>query len=172
MFNVDFAIVFHTIVLGICAYIALICILRISGSRTLSKMNAFDFVVTITIGSVFASVLTNQNVSLVQGIAAFATLVGLQFIVTWLSVRAPWVRKLVTGEPKLLYFKGQYQAEIMQKTRVTADEVQAAMRVAGRSTHEVDAVTLETNGTLSVTSKINTSRHEKVQALQRETTIR
>ena len=71
------------LVVGVLAYINLIVLLRISGRRTLSKMNAFDLVVTVALGSTFATILLNKNVSLAQGTLALALLIGLQYLVTW-----------------------------------------------------------------------------------------
>ena len=88
----------RTLVVGVLAYAALVVILRASGNRTLSKMNAFDFVVTIALGSTLATVLLSKSVALAEGVFALALLVALQFAVTWSSVRAGWVRRLVTGE--------------------------------------------------------------------------
>lgn len=172
MFSFDVDTIFRTFVMGVCAYAALILLLRISGLRTLSKMNAFDFVVTITIGSTFATILLNKDVSLAQGVSAFAVLIGLQYFVTWLSVRAPWVRKIITGEPTLLFHKGQYQSDNMRKARVTIDEIKSAMRVGGSCAPEdVEAVILETNGTFSVMANIKKSRQEIKQSLDNEKTL-
>jgi len=54
------------------AYPAIIIVLRISGKKSLSKMNAFDSIVTIALGSIFGSMILNKNVPLVEGILAFA----------------------------------------------------------------------------------------------------
>lgn len=81
------------LVLGIMGYISLILLLRISGNRTLSKLNAFDFVITIALGSTFGSLILNKNVALAEGIMAFAVLVGLQYIVAWLVVRSETIKK-------------------------------------------------------------------------------
>ena len=89
----------RTVVIGALAYAGLVLLLRISGRRTLSKMNAFDFVVTVAFGSTLATILLNKNVALAEGLTAFAVLVGLQFAVTWTSVRLAWFRRAVTGEP-------------------------------------------------------------------------
>ena len=141
----------RTLVVGVLAYLGLVTLLRVSGRRTLSKMNAFDLVVTVALGSTLASVLLNKNVSLSQGIVAFALLIGMQFIVTWSSVRIWWVRGLVTGEPALLLYRGELLSGALRKARVTEDEVRAAVRSAGRETlEEVDAVVLETDGSFSV----------------------
>ena len=76
----------RTAVVGVLAYLALVFLLRISGKRTLSKMNAFDLVVTVALGSTLATVLLSKNVALANGVLAFALLIGLQFAITWLSV--------------------------------------------------------------------------------------
>jgi uncharacterized membrane protein YcaP (DUF421 family) len=83
---------FRVLVVGVLAYITLVLFLRLSGKRTLSKMNAFDFVVTVALGSTLATVLLTEDVALADGVISFALLVGLQFVFTWSSVRARWVR--------------------------------------------------------------------------------
>ena len=67
----------RTVVIGFGAYVALVTVLRVSGKRTLSKWSAFDLVVTVALGSAFASALVSKDVSLVQGVVTFAVLAGL-----------------------------------------------------------------------------------------------
>jgi uncharacterized membrane protein YcaP (DUF421 family) len=142
---------FRIAVVGVMAYVILIVFLRVSGRRTLSKMNAFDFVVTVALGSTLSTVLLNRDVALADGALAFALLVGLQFIVTWSSVRLPWVRRVVTGEPALLFHRGAFLPNSMRRARVTEDELKAAVRGEGMAMlDEVDAVVLETDGSFSV----------------------
>ncbi|QUE73956.1 DUF421 domain-containing protein [Stutzerimonas stutzeri] len=154
MFFSGWSTLLRTLVIGVLAYINLIVLLRISGRRTLSKMNAFDLVVTVALGSTFATILLNRNVALAEGTLALALLIGLQFLVTWTSVRVGWVRKLVTGEPALLYYQGQMLGEAMRKARVTEDEVRSALRSSGISAQDgAEAVVLETDGSFSVVKK-------------------
>lgn len=141
----------RTAIVGVMAYAMLIVFLRLSGKRTLSKMNAFDFIVTVALGSVLATILLSKDVTVLQGGVALALLIVLQYAVTWTSVRIGWVRKLVTGEPTLLLFEGQLLAEAMRRTRVTEDEVSTAVRAAGlRDYSAVHAVVLETDASFSV----------------------
>ena len=100
----------RTLVVGVLAYVSLVLLLRVSGRRTLSKMNAFDLVVTVALGSTFATILLSRDVSLAQGVLALASLIALQYAVTWSSVRVAWVRKLVTGEPALLFYRAAFSA--------------------------------------------------------------
>jgi len=143
--------VLRTVILGVLAYFALVALLRVSGKRTLSKMNAFDFVVTVALGSTLASVLTSRSVSLVQGVAALALLVLLQMINTFLAVRSDRYKQIIKATPTLIFFRGNYLVDQMREQRVTKEEILAAMRQQGMTEpSEVDAVVIETEGSLSV----------------------
>lgn len=138
-------------VVGVLAYAGLILLLRVTGKRTLSKMNAFDLVVTVALGSTLATVLLTEDVALLEGLTGLAVLVLLQFAVTWLSVRAAAVRRLIRSEPTLLYFRGQFLPLALRRQRVTEAEVYQAVRGSGQGGMEqVEAVVLESDGTLSV----------------------
>lgn len=139
------------LVVGVLAYVVLVVFLRVSGKRTLSKMNAFDLVVTVALGSTLATVLLSKDVALADGALAFALLIGLQYLVSWASVRMRWVRRLVTGEPRMLLYCGSFLPAALRQARVTEDEVRAAVRSAGiDSLDKVHAVVLETDGSFSV----------------------
>jgi len=141
----------RTVVIGVLAYVALVVCLRVSGKRTLSKMNAFDLVVTVALGSTLATILLSKDVTLAQGMLALVLLIGMQFAVTWSSVRVRWVRRLVTGEPALLVHRGELLPSALRKARVTEDEVRAAVRAAGLpALGEAASVVLETDGSFSV----------------------
>lgn len=137
-------------VVGVAAYAALVAMLRISGKRTLSKLNAFDFVVTVALGSTLASVITSKDVALAEGLAALGLLVGLQFAVTWTSVRWSFVDRIVKSEPALLLRHGRCLDGAMRRERVAADEVLAAIRQSGGSQYaDACAVLLESDGSLT-----------------------
>lgn len=141
----------RTAVVGVIAYVVLLLFLRASGKRTLSKMNAFDFVVTVALGSTLATILLSRDVSLLQGAVALGLLVLLQFVITWTSVRWAWVRRMVTGEPTLLLSQGRFLPAALRKARVTEEEVHAAVRASGKDGIDgVRAVVLETDGSFSV----------------------
>ena len=141
----------RVLLVGPLAYAALVLILRVSGKRSLSKFNAFDFVVTIALGSTLATILLNRSGPLAEGVAALALLVGLQFAITWASVRSRRVSALVKSEPTLLVRHGVYVQGALRRQRVTTEEVDAAVRSAGLSGLEsADPVILETGGSITV----------------------
>ncbi len=144
----------RVVVLSVAAYSALVVILRISGARTLSKMNAFDLIVTVALGSTLATTILSSDIALVEAIVAFTMLVGLQFVVTWLSVRSKLIVKLVKSEPTLLVYQGQYLHQPMRTARVVEATIQQVLRMNGIATLDaVEAVVLETDGSFSVIQK-------------------
>jgi uncharacterized membrane protein YcaP (DUF421 family) len=151
IFYDDWLALLRTGIVAVLAYVCLIALLRISGRRTLSKMNAFDFVVTVALGSTLATIILSKDVALAEGVLALGLLIGMQFVVTWASVRTSWVRRLVTGEPALLVYRGEYLTAALRTARVTRDEVRAAVRSAGLlAVDEAHAVVLETDGSFTV----------------------
>ncbi len=141
----------RVLVVGTLAYVALVAILRISGKRTLTKLNAFDLVVTIALGSILATVLLSKSVALAEGVLAMALLVLLQYTITWLSVRSPGFQELVKSEPTLILRQGRFLDGAMRAQRITRDEVMAALRSNGvTDAAEAAAVVLETDGSLTV----------------------
>jgi uncharacterized membrane protein YcaP (DUF421 family) len=136
---------------GVLAYAGLVFMLRVSGNRTLSKMNSFDLVVTVAFGSTLSTILINKNVSLAEGLAALALLVVLQLLITWCSVRSPLVSDIVKTAPTVLLLDGELQHDAMMRVRVTSAEVMAAVRQQGLgSLGDIDVVVLESDGSLSV----------------------
>ncbi len=153
MFFDDWKGLLRVVVVGSLAYGALVILLRSYGNRTLSKMNAFDFIITIALGSTLATILLSEQVALVEGVVGMTLLISLQFAVTWLSVRSPGVAGLVKSEPTLLAFQGRMLPRQLRSARVTSDEVLAAVREHGSaSLGSVLAVVLETDGTFSIVS--------------------
>lgn len=136
---------------GAASYVLLVLLLRLSGKRTLSKLNAFDLVVTVAMGSTLSSALLAKDVPVADALAAFAVLVLGQYAITRLSVFSGRFAQLVRSQPRVLLRDGEFVPAAMRDERVTREEVQAAIRQAGLPRLEdVGAVVLETDGSISV----------------------
>ncbi len=153
----DWEGILRVVVVGAGAYVALVLVLRVSGKRTLAKLNAFDLVVTVALGSTLATVLLSRDVPLAEGIAAFMVLSLLQYVVTWSSVRSGRIRRLVRSESALLFHQGEFLHGAMDTQRVTEQEIHQALRSEGiGSMEDVAAVVLETDGSFSILRKAST----------------
>lgn len=136
---------------GICAYAWLVLVLRVSGKRSLAKLNAFDFAVTVAFGSALATVLLSKDVALATGLFALALLALLQYIVSKLSLGSPGFRRLVRSEPTLMVENGAVLEKALRHERVTLSDLEAAARRRGLADFgEAAAIVLETDGSFSV----------------------
>lgn len=145
------------------AYTALILILRLSGKRMLSKMNAFDLVVTIALGSTLATIILSKEVALADGVAALAFLIGLQYIVAWSAARVGMVNRVIKSEPALLFYGGRFLRDALRRENVTEESVRAGIRQQGYGAmSEVAAVVLESDGTLSAVRRPDTNQSDTI----------
>jgi uncharacterized membrane protein YcaP (DUF421 family) len=143
--------IIRTILIGGLAYIALILFLRFSGKRTLAKLNAFDLVVTVALGSTLSSILLDQSIALAEGATAIAVLIFLQFVVSFLSVRWKSFADFVRSNPSTLVEEGKYREKTMRNERITKEEVLSAIRASGGlQVSDARSVVLESDGTVSV----------------------
>lgn len=141
-------------IVAVLAYAALVVLLRVSGKRTLSDMNAFDFVVTVALGSTLATTILSPSVPLAEGITALVVLVALQALLAYLGTRFAWARRAMKAEPTLVVHEGKLLRENMERVRLSEAAVLAAIRSAGEADlSDVHAVVLETNGKISVIPK-------------------
>ncbi len=164
MFFDDWFSLLRIVVMAVCAYFGLVLFLRVSGKRTLSQLNAFDFVVTVAFGSTLATVLLSPETTLFDGLTALAMLILLQFVVAMLSLRLAPFERLVKSAPRFLYRDGQYVEPALRKERIRKEEVLQAVRSQGMAGMEqVQAVILETNGNLSVIRRSGSSDHSALQ---------
>jgi uncharacterized membrane protein YcaP (DUF421 family) len=144
----------RVLLVGSAAYLTVVLVLRLSGKRTLAKLNAFDLVVTVALGSTLATILLSTDVSWTEGALALALLALLQFVVAWLAVRIPPLRNLVTARPTLLFRDGSAIPEALREQRITLDEIRQAVRASGSGDlSSVGAVVLESDGSLSIISQ-------------------
>lgn len=133
------------------AYLWLVFVLRLTGKRSLSKLNAFDFAVTVAFGSALATIIISRDVGIFRGAVALAMLALLQYVLTKLSLWSKWVRRTVRSRPTLLVRDGRLYQEALHHERLTVGEIAEAIRKEGQGRlEEVGAVVLETDGSFSV----------------------
>ena len=151
----------RTLLVGFLSYGALVLLLRLSGKRAIAKMNIFDFVVVVALGSALANIIMNPDVDLVTGLAGLLLLVAVQYAVSWATAHSKRVERWVNGRPELLFYRGDFMRAVMKQHRVTEEEVRAAIRMAGHGRlDDVYAVVLETDGVFSVVRMESALRHD------------
>lgn len=153
-FNLDSENILASIITIPIMYLLLIFYVRILGKRSTSELNNFDWIVTVSLGSIFASTVILKSISIYEGGISILILLLLQFGVTTLTCRWEGFRKIVKATPKLLLFDGEFIDETMNKERVLKTEIYAEIRRQGYySESQIYAAVLETNSKISVIPK-------------------
>lgn len=152
----DWITIIRILLIGTLAYLSLVLILRLFGKRVLAKMNAFDFLVTVALGSILATTVVSKDLTLIDGMIGFTLLIILQFTLAKLTMYSKRINYLVKTEPVVLFYKGQFDYNLMEKERILEEEIYQAIRSKGVSSlNDVLAVVLETTGDISILSKSN-----------------
>jgi uncharacterized membrane protein YcaP (DUF421 family) len=132
-------------------FVLIVALLRIVGQQALAKMSGYDVVVTVTLGSIVASVAVTKGITVSEGLAALVTLLVLQETMRWFQARYLKAHHLVREPPRVMLWDGQLLEDRLQESSVSADEIRAAVRRMGlRSFGDVQLVVLENDGQWSV----------------------
>lgn len=132
-------------------YIIIIIYIRLMGKRSMSQLNNFDWIVTVSIGSILASTVILEDVTVPEGALSVLILMILQFAATKFMYYSEHFREVVKATPQLLLFEGELIEENMRKERILKPEVYAAIRRNGyKSVKQIYAVVLESNSEISV----------------------
>ena len=132
-------------------YPVMVVLIRLAGKRSVSKMNNFDWIVTVALGSVVASAAVFDSVTIADALLALALLLGLQWALTRVMTRSSTLTDMLISTPTLLLHDGRVIREALARERVTEAELFAAIRAAGHSDpRDCYAVVLESNAEMTV----------------------
>lgn len=153
LFFSDGASFLKIVIASVISYFAILLVIRIMGKRTLAKMTAFDFVVTITLGSTLSSMLLNK-VPIIDGTMAVLIIVLMQYLVVWVSKKSSKMAKVLNSTPTVLFYNGEFIKEAMDKEDISKKEILSEIR-SYQLEHlsDVRAVIMEINGSFSVIKK-------------------
>jgi uncharacterized membrane protein YcaP (DUF421 family) len=159
----DWESIWHVAVCAVLAYFVLFLFIRISGKRTLAKLTAFDFVVTVTLGSVLSNMIL-AKVSLSEGAAALAIVIALQYLLAWTARESDTLEKVINSTPTMVFYRGKFLEQAMKKEVLTHEEIYAVIRKFRMlDVEKVEAVVMELNGELTVIKKSESSGHTSLE---------
>ena len=89
-------------------YVLIVTFTKISGKRSTSQLNNFDWIVTVMIGSLSASTILLKDIPIIEGMAAILSLYLLQFLVTKYASVSPQFSSFILSEPRIVFYQGQF----------------------------------------------------------------
>lgn len=135
-------------------YVFLLILLRITGKRQVGQLAPFDLVLLLVLSNAVQNSMNAGDNSLIGGLIAASTLVGLNFLLGVATYRSKKLEALVEGRPEVLIHNGKLYGKALADARLTHHELNSALRRAGcAGVHEVHYAVLENNGEISVVAK-------------------
>ena len=143
-------------------YLLLLFALRIFGKRQVGQFTLFDLVFVLLVANAVQPSMTGPDTSLTGGVVIIVTLVLLNFSISYLRVRVPWLNRLVEPHSSVVGRDGEWLKPVLKHEGVTMEECDAALREHGLKTvGETTLVVLEADGSLSVVAKDHQGSHRK-----------
>jgi uncharacterized membrane protein YcaP (DUF421 family) len=135
-------------------YLALLVGFRLFGKREVGQMTLFDLVLVLLVANAVQPAMTGPDQSITGGLVIIATLLLVNFAISFLRVRFPAFNRLVEPRPTVVARNGKWFQDELKKQELTDEEVLAALREHGlESVTETKLVVLEADGSLSVVAK-------------------
>ena len=135
-------------------YILVLFAVRLMGKSELSKMSPFQLVIVFMIAELAAIPIDDPDVSLVNGMIAIFTLMFLQILFSWLSIKCEWFKNFISGRPAVLIEKGKLNIKELRRLRITTTDLAEQLRLMNcPSVSDVQYAVMESNGQLSVIQK-------------------
>lgn len=139
---------------SILAFITLLILTRIMGSKQLSQLTFFDYVVGITIGSIAATMSVDNNVQVSNGIISLAIWGLFPIALSLIGLKNRKFLQYTDGRPYIVIKDGEVLEDTMKKSKIAIDELMMLLREKGVfKVNDVEIAILETNGQLSVMKK-------------------
>ena len=132
-------------------YLVLIFAIRMMGKRQIGEMEPAEFVVTMLVANLAAIPMQDGGIPLFSGLVPILTVLGLELVLSWATLRSLAFRKVLCGKPVILIENGRILQSRLRQTRITLDELMGHLRQKDvLNPQQVQYAILETNGTLSV----------------------
>jgi len=142
------------IVRAVIVYGFLLILLRITGKRQVGQLAPFDLVLLLVLSNAVQNSMNGGDNTVVGGIISAGTLVGVNFLIGYLTFRNKKLERLVEGRPVVLVHNGQIIHKAMDEVKMTTHELNAALRGGGCTTaDEVLVAVLENSGQITVIPK-------------------
>lgn len=124
------------------------------GVKHISQMTTFDYIVSITIGSVAGALCVEDDLSILGCVLSMAILVLFAVLLTILNRKTIFFRRNLTGTPTLLLDQGEIMYEGLKHAKLSVNDLLRELRYQGYfNIADVEHAIMETNGVISILPK-------------------
>ena len=138
------------IVLSFCSFIVLFFLTKLMGNREMSQLSMFDYIISITIGSIAAEMATALEDDFTQPLIAMIVYAIGAILVSFLALHSIKARRFVSGTSRILYDNGKIYSKNLKKAKMDLNEFLMQCRTNGYfNLSDIQTAILESNGKLS-----------------------
>ncbi|MBR3893876.1 MAG: DUF421 domain-containing protein [Clostridia bacterium] len=135
-------------------YVALILTMRLMGKRQIGELEVTDLVTTLLISEIASLPITNQEIPVSYAIIPMITLLVLEVLSSFVLVRTPALKRIVSACPTVIIQNGVLQQQALTDLRISIEELMSEIRQQGLTAlDQVEYAILEKNGKLTVLPK-------------------
>ncbi len=132
-------------------YLIILFVFRIMGKREIGELSLLDLIVFMMMADIAVIAIENHNDSMWKSILPIATLSIIQIILAIISLKSPFIRKLIDGKPSIIIHKGKIDKNAMRKLRYNFDDLLMQLRDQQiEKMSDVEYAILEPSGNLSI----------------------
>ncbi len=147
-------------------YMALVLFLRLFGKRELAQLNPFDLVVLLSLSNTVQNAMIGDDNSVSGGILGAFSLLTVNWLLTRVLFRAPWLNNTLQGGSRTLIIDGAVDHAALQREALTEQELLSVLhRQSFDTVEEVRSCTLEPNGTFYIEARKPTQEEKLITQL-------
>ena len=146
--------ILYIIALSLGSIIAIFILTKIMGYRQMSQMSMFDYIISITIGSIAAEMSTALDKNFAQPLTAMIVYALSAVLLSWISSKSIRIRRVVEGKPLVLLNNGELYLGNLKRAKIDVSEFLEQCRVSGYfDVSKLETAVLEANGKISFLPK-------------------
>lgn len=135
-------------------FFILLVLTRLLGKKQMSQMTFFHYVTGITIGSISANIISNNNKSNLDPFIGLVFWCILTALLAYITLKSTKLKLLIDGQPTILIKNGILQKKSFKITKISIEDLTMMLREQDIfSITEIDYAILEPNGKLSILKK-------------------
>lgn len=147
-------VILVTVVKGTIIYILALILTRKVGTKFISQMNFFDFVLGTSMGSIIAYDIIDKQFATISATTTLILFSFLTGITAYVNIKSIKMRKLIDSEPTTLVENGCILDENMKKVKMSVNELKMKLREKSAfNLADVEFAIMETDGQISVLPK-------------------
>lgn len=135
-------------------YCVLLFSVRLMGKRQIGELQPSELAITILISNIATLPVEDPNIPLITGLLPVLTLVCLDVLMSWVSLKSRKMRGMISGEPVVVISNGKIDQRKLYNLRFTTDDLMEALRAQGYfDIEQIQFAVVETTGKVNVYPK-------------------